>query len=217
MLEGLTKFALAYMLGNLMGGQVVGRLRGGVDLRRFGSGNVGAANALRTQGKAFALAVLLIDAGKGAAAALAIPAISWPATAPFVLPLAWLQYLCGIGVVLGHCYPFMLGFRGGKGAATLAGVFAALLWPALIWMLASFVLVVLLTGYVSLATLASTMVAVLYVALVDDRGLASATGAFTLAMAALVLFKHRANIRRLRRGAELRFDRAMVIQRWLQR
>ena len=77
MLELAIEFLGAYLIGNVMGGQVVGRLRGGVDLGKLGSGNIGATNALRTQGKLFALAVLLIDVFKGVCAVLFVPAVAW--------------------------------------------------------------------------------------------------------------------------------------------
>lgn len=217
MLEALVKTLLAYFVGNLMGGHLVGWLRGGVDLRNHGSGNVGATNALRTQGKWFALAVLAIDAGKGAFAALVIPAMHWPLPAAVVLPRDWQAYLCGVGVAVGHCYPALWKFRGGKGVATLAGVFAALLPLALPWILLTFVLVILLTGYVSLATLMAAATALLYVTCFDAQGVNSALGAFTLAMGLLVVFKHRENIARLLRGEEHCFEKARVLSRWRNR
>lgn len=224
--EVLAKMLLAYLLGNIMGGQIVGWMRGGVDLRRLGSGNVGATNALRTQGAGFALAVLAIDVLKGVVAALALPAIPFPNPFPnpfpspfpsMSLPRSWIGYCCGVGVALGHCYPATLGFRGGKGVATLAGVFGALVWPALPMMLAVFVLIVLLSGYVSLATIGATVMALFYAACIDARGLWSALGAFTLAMCALVVFKHRKNLLRLWRGEEHRFEQARLLGRLLER
>jgi glycerol-3-phosphate acyltransferase PlsY len=216
MLEALVKAALAYALGNVMGGHLVGRLRGGVDLRSLGSGNVGATNALRTQGAAFALMVLAIDAGKGLVACLLLPALPWPDSAtPW--PRDWLAYLCGIAVTLGHCYPAAYGFKGGKGVATLAGVFAALLPTGLSWMLVGFVLVLLLSGYVSLATLCAAAIAGLYVACIDSRGALSALGVFTALMMLTIAFKHRENIGRLWRGEEHRFEKMRVIGRWFER
>src|SRR5689334_22048078 len=114
-----------------MGGILIGRLRGGVDLRTMGSGNVGATNALRTQGKAFALAVFAIDAGKGVLAATAIPAVPWNLPGALLFGRDTLPYACGIAVALGHIFPAWFHFHGGKGIATLAGVYATLLTPAL--------------------------------------------------------------------------------------
>ena len=217
MLELIIKFLGAYLLGNLLGGEIVGALSGGANLRKVGSGNIGATNALRTQGKLFALAVLLIDIFKGVAAVTFVPAINWHWVAPLYWNPVWQEYLCGLAVTLGHCYPLRHRFAGGKGVATLAGVFGALLPWSLPWLLGSFVLVILLTGYASLATLVASLMAVFYVACVGNDGIASPAGTFTLVMAALVAFKHRENIRRLLRGEEHRFEKARVLGRWLSR
>lgn len=214
--EIILKAALAYALGNLMGGILVGRLRGGVDLRAVGSGNVGATNALRTQGAAFALLVLAIDVGKGVAAALLLPLLPLN-SGESLASREQLGYVCGVAVTLGHCYPALYGFRGGKGVATLAGVFGALLPLALPWMLAGFVLIVMLSGYVSLATLGAAAIAGLYVVCFDARGGVSDAAAFTACMAVLVVFKHRENIVRLFHGNENRFEKLRLIGRWLER
>src|SRR6201996_508431 len=113
----LIKVARSYLLGSIIGSLVVGRLRGGVDIRKLGSGNAGGTNALRTQGKVFAFWVMVIDIGKG-----------WLATkvlAPLVVPglfyavdVEGIAALCGFAVILGHVYPVWYGFRGGKGVAT---------------------------------------------------------------------------------------------------
>ena len=126
-------------------------------------------------------------------------------------------FVCGAAVTLGHCYPAAWGFKGGKGVATLAGVFGAVLPCSLPWVLGAFVLVVALSGYVSLATLCATATAALYVALGDPRGPLSAAGGFTAFMAMLVVFKHRDNIRRLMSGTESRFDKLRILGRWRDR
>ncbi len=211
MLEYLIKSLLAYGLGGIMGGDVMRWVGGGADLRSAGSGNVGATNALRTRGVKFALGVLLIDIGKGIAAVLLIPRLPW-LSATEASTHALLPYFCGYGVALGHCYPLFQRFRGGKGVATLTGVFAALLPALLPWLLITFLLMVMLTGYVSLASITGSIVAVLVVGLFG-AGFASAAGIFTSAMLVLVLFKHRQNLARLWAGTEARFEKA----RWLGR
>src|ERR1700743_3273260 len=106
MTEWIIKALLSYLLGSIVGGLVVGRLRGGVDIRKVGSGNAGGTNALRTQGKGFAFWVMVIDIGKG-----------WVAAGPLAGADAWLAVSCGLAVILGHVYPLWYGFRGGKGVA----------------------------------------------------------------------------------------------------
>ncbi|MGQ0698099.1 MAG: glycerol-3-phosphate 1-O-acyltransferase PlsY [Panacagrimonas sp.] len=213
--ELIIKAVLAYLLGNIMGGHLVGRLRG-VDLGSIGSGNIGATNALRTQGKGFAMLVLAIDVIKGVLGALAVPALPI-SFGDHAMDREQLGYVCGAAVTLGHCYPALWRFKGGKGVATLAGVFGALLLPSLPWILLSFVLVVMLTGYVSLATLIAATTAGVYVIGFDAHGALSAAGAFTAFMLLLVAFKHRENIQRLVAGTESRFDKLRVIGKWLDR
>ena len=217
MIELLTKLALAYLLGTVMGGVVVGRLRGGVDLRAQGSGNVGATNALRTQGGAFALVVLAIDVGKGVLAATAVPALPWPLPGALAAGRDALPYYCGAAAAIGHVYPVWFGFRGGKGAATLAGIFATLLTAALPWMLLAFALVLVLTGYVGLGTVTAALTALLWVACFSPHGVFSAVGLFTVVMALLVVFTHRQNLARVWQGRENRFEKAMLLRRWLGR
>lgn len=218
MTELLIKAALAYALGNLMGGHILGRLRG-IDLAQIGSGNVGATNALRTQGSAFAVLVLSIDVLKGVLGALAIPSLPLDlgGTDGLSRDPQFQSFVCGAAVTLGHCYPAAWKFRGGKGVATLAGVFGAVLPASLPWILVGFALIVMLSGYVSLATLGATALAGFYVACIDARGAWSAAGGFTAFMALLVVFKHRDNIRRLLAGSENRFDKLRVLGRWRDR
>jgi glycerol-3-phosphate acyltransferase PlsY len=215
MTDLLLKVLAAYLLGGLMGGDVMRWIKGGADLRQEGSGNVGATNALRTRGAGFAAGVLAIDVGKGVLAALGIPALQLPGLVP-ALPQAEMGFLCGIAVALGHCYPLFQKFRGGKGVATLAGVFGALLPLALPWMLLAFALAVILTGYVALASIGGALTAYLYVAGFDG-GVQSPAGCFALAMTLLVVFKHRENIQRLFKGSEHQFKKAMLLHKWLAR
>lgn len=214
MTEIFFKSLLAYLLGTLMGGSVVGALCGGVDLRKVGSGNVGATNALRTQGKTFALAVLLIDAGKGVLAVTLLPAWTWTWSDVTVLPRESLAYVCGAAVALGHIYPVWYGFRGGKGVATLMGVYGAVLPAAFPWMAATFVLITMLSGFVALSSIGGALCATIFVAL--TTGLLTPAGGFTLAMSALVIFKHRDNLQRIARGEEYRFEKARALGRMLR-
>ncbi|GMV69593.1 MAG: glycerol-3-phosphate acyltransferase [Pseudomonadota bacterium] len=204
----LIKLLLSYLLGSVLGSLLLGRLRG-VDVRQHGSGNAGATNALRVLGRGMAVAVLAIDAGKGVLAVTLIPALPF-GPGP---ELSWVPILCAFAVVLGHVYPVFHGFKGGKGAATLIGVVLGLMPIGAACVFATWLLVLVLTGYVGLATLCAALVAPIYVAAVVPDGLASPLGAFALIMAAFVFYTHRENIRRLLGGNENRFERVMLLRR----
>ncbi|HVY67016.1 MAG TPA: glycerol-3-phosphate 1-O-acyltransferase PlsY [Gammaproteobacteria bacterium] len=207
MLELGIKFTLAYLLGAVLGSLVVGRLYGGVDIRKVGSGNPGGTNALRTQGKTFALLVMLIDVGKGILAAAVIP--------PLVLPGIGLDasverstvlYASAFAAIVGHVFPVWFAFRGGKGGATAGGLVCFLAPVAGTVMIGSWLLIVLLTGYVGIATVSAAVVAVVviaFTALPEDPGLFT----FACATAALVIFAHRGNLKRMLNGTESRFSR----------
>lgn len=213
MTEAIVKILLAYLLGSIMGGLLVGKLRGGVDIRAAGSGNAGASNAWRTQGPIFGIAVFVIDIGKGIIAALLLPQLALPGLEPAPAAVAtWVPYGCGLAVMLGHVYPIFFGFRGGKGVATLMGVWACLLTLALPWALAVLVLTLVFTGYISLGSMLAGWAITLAAAL-QHASLASAPVLFALATALLLMVTHRANIARLLAGNENRFTRIMLFSR----
>jgi acyl phosphate:glycerol-3-phosphate acyltransferase len=195
------KITLSYLLGSLLGSLVIGKLKG-VDIRQQGSGNAGGTNALRTQGWQFAAGVMLIDIGKGWLAAALIP--SWTlAGFPASVAMIWTQIACAIAVVVGHVYPLWFGFRGGKGAATLVGVVAGLVPAALPYVLGSWLLVLMLTGFVGLSTMLATAGFNVWVWLagpVDNQPLR----VFGVLMMVFVVFTHRSNIQRMRSGTENR-------------
>lgn len=213
MLELGLKTLLAYLLGSIVGSLVVGRLRGGVDIRKLGSGNPGGTNALRTQGPVFAFWVILIDAGKGWLAAGLLPGLQLPGIGmdPSI-DRHWLAVACASAVVIGHIYPVWHGFRGGKGAATLVGVLLGLKPVALVPVLIVWLLLVLLTGFVGLATLLATATFPAYVAAngMDPSG---ALLTFGCAMLVLVCYTHRANIERMRAGTENRAQRLWLLRK----
>jgi glycerol-3-phosphate acyltransferase PlsY len=209
MLELGVKTLLAYLLGSVVGALLLGALRG-VDIRTQGSGNAGGTNALRTQGRLFALGVVLVDVSKGWVAARLIPSLTWPAPDPTV-DRSWLVVSCAGAVVVGHVYPIWHEFRGGKGAATLVGVIAGIAPAALLPLAAVWLLVVALTGFVGLSTICAAVSLPLLLALAAQRGwpaLAGATDttyvAFASLMAAFMAFTHRANLRRMLSGTEHR-------------
>lgn len=199
--------ATAYLLGALPGGLLFSRVRG-VDLRASGSGSAGATNALRAGGPLLGIAVLLFDAGKGVAAAGLLPRLA-PAAS------SWLPEACAAAAVLGHVFPVWFRFRGGKGFATALGAIGILSPLALAPILGIWLLVLVLSGYVSLATLAGIAVYPVFVVALPglDRP-ALIVLAFFLAL--FLLFTHRSNVRRLASGSEHRFERARLIGRGLR-
>jgi glycerol-3-phosphate acyltransferase PlsY len=202
MLELGVKSLLAYLLGALLGSLVLGRLRG-VDIRHLGSGNAGATNALRTQGKWFGLCVLLIDMGKGVLAVRYLPTAVLPGV-PLDPQLGreWLTLACALAVIVGHVYPVWFGFRGGKGVATLVGVIGAVQPRLLLPVLCTWCLVLLLTGYVGLASMVAGAVLVGFVALFEPGN--GPLLIFCASVELLVVFTHRGNIARMLRGEEHR-------------
>jgi acyl phosphate:glycerol-3-phosphate acyltransferase len=210
MLELGTKLLIAYLLGTALGSLILGRLRG-VDIRSMGSGNAGATNALRTQGRLFGFLVLLIDIAKGMLAVWWLPTAVLPGIGidPEV-SRAWLTAACGFAVIIGHVYPVWFEFRGGKGAATVIGVVAAMELRLLLPLLLSWLVVLLLSGYVGLATMLSTCVLAIAVWVLEPNNVP--LGTFCAAIAAFVIFTHRANIARMRAGKENRVRRAWLFR-----
>jgi glycerol-3-phosphate acyltransferase PlsY len=203
----------AYLLGSVVGSLVVGRLRGGVDIRKLGSGNAGATNALRTQGAAFAITVIAIDIGKGWLAAGWLPGLALPGVAPSTAPLAtWLPAACGVAAILGHCFPVWHGFRGGKGVATLIGAFAGLDAWLLLPLFATWLGVVIVSGYVGLASIVAALALPIYL-LIRDGATFTAELCFAIACGLLVLYTHRGNVKRMRAGTEPRARRLWLFGR----
>lgn len=194
----------AYLLGSLSGSLLLGRLRG-VDIRTQGSGNAGGTNAFRTQGLKFALGVVVVDIGKGALAA-------WLGLR--FGEAGWVAYATAFAAVIGHVWPVWHGFRGGKGAATVIGA-TLVLWPTTVpLLLAMWICVLILTGYVGLGTvLTGLALATLAIATrVDTPRLA-----FAIAAALLLVWTHRGNLARLRAGTESRFEKARLLHRLARR
>ena len=210
MLELGVKTLLAYLLGTLLGSLILGRLKG-VDIRGMGSGNAGATNALRTQGKIFGAAVLLVDVLKGVAAVRWLPALLLPGVGLDAdVSRQWLTLACGFAVVLGHVYPVWFGFRGGKGVATVVGVVGALEPRLLLPLIVCWFVVVLLTGYVGLASMLAgvTLVVAVYVREPDNVPLL----VFCIGITALLVYTHRGNIARMAAGTESRARRLWLFR-----
>ena len=184
----LLAFASGYLAGSVPSGLVLTRWAGLGDIRKIGSGNIGATNVLRTGRKGLALATLLFDLAKGAL--------------PTLVAHRWLgpdaAVAAGAGAILGHCFPAWLGFKGGKGVATAAGVILGFTPAVLGLLFLVFAAVVATTRYVSLA---SVLVAALAPVVAWLLGETQAAWLYLL-VGALVVAKHRANIRRLIAGEE---------------
>lgn len=185
----LGMLAFGYLVGSIPFGVVITRLGGLGDIRKIGSGNIGATNVLRTGNKLLAVLTLLGDGGKGAVAVLAASPLGPQAAAA-----------AGLGAFLGHLYPVWLGFKGGKGVATYLGVLAAFAWPAALVFAVVWLLVAFLTRYSSLAALLAAAATPMVLA---GLGNWLGVGLFTV-LTVLVFIRHHANLSRLMRGEESR-------------
>lgn len=201
------KIILAYLLGSVSGSLLLGRLKK-VDIRSQGSGNAGGTNAFRTQGLVFALPVVVIDIGKGFLAAWWIPGISFGGTVAAMDP-GLLTMACGFAAVVGHCFPIWHGFRGGKGAATAIGALIVIEPWLLLPLAVTWLLVLVLTGYVGLSTVSAGFSLVPASLWLNNQPLL----VFSALLAFFLLFTHRVNMRKLLNGTEYRFERIHIFSR----
>lgn len=192
--------AAAYLLGSIPFGLLLSKLFGGGDVRKAGSGNVGATNVARVAGPLPGIFTLVLDGTKGAAAV-------WLAARFTNESAAWMT-VAGLAALIGHCYPVWLRFRGGKGVATAAGMFLVLCPLAALGSISVFILTVVFWRYVSLGSIAAAaaMPMLIYFLWAPHHAppLIVTFGAFAAAM--LVVYKHDANIQRLVEGREARFS-----------
>jgi acyl phosphate:glycerol-3-phosphate acyltransferase len=197
MTDAVQWLAAAYLLGAIPTSYLAGRLFGGIDLRQHGSRNLGATNLYRVLGWKFAIPVGLFDISKGA-----IPVLVF---GPRVPAVPYFPIWCGIMAVIGHVFSVFVGFRGGKGVATAAGMVIALAPLAFPLVLVAWALVVWLTGYVSLGSIVAAALFPLADYLVQPARRTWVTVLFDIGIAAFIIWKHRANIQRLLAGTENRF------------
>jgi len=188
----LASAVLGYLLGSIPFGVVITSQAGVGDLRKVGSGNIGATNVLRTGRRDLALMTLAGDAGKGAVAVLLAGAIFSPVAAA----------VAGGAAFLGHLFPAWLGFRGGKGVATFFGVMIAAAWPVGLAAGATWIAVAAAFRYSSLAALVAAALAPIFAGLM--RGWGSPQFWLALGMAVLIFVRHRENLERLIEGKESR-------------
>jgi len=181
-------FFLGYALGSIPFGLIFSHLGGAGDIRKVGSGNIGATNVLRTGKKWLALATLLSDAGKGFAPVLLCRLYLGQEAALFA----------AAGAFLGHLFPVWLRFRGGKGVATYIGIVTALYWPAGVFFCASWLSIALISRYSSLSALIAAALTPAFVLTAASPGLA----AFVAALSAFLIARHHQNIKKLIAGEE---------------
>lgn len=189
----------SYLLGAIPTSYLVGRLLKGIDLREHGSKNLGATNLYRTLGWRYAIPVGLFDVAKGA-----IPVLLFGPRAPEV---PYFPIWCGLMAVLGHVFSVFVGFKGGKGVATAAGMVIGLAPLAFPVVVVVWVLIVWLTGYVSLGSIVAAGLFPLADWLLHPARRSAVTLIIDLALAGFLIWKHRANIQRLMAGTENRFGK----------
>ena len=198
----LVAVVLSYVSGSIPAAYLAGKWSG-VDLRAHGSGNLGATNVLRVLGVKIGLLVFAVDIAKGAIPVRLLP----PLTSTTPTTQIWIAVACGVAAILGHVRPVFLGFgKGGKGVATACGVFLALAPLQTLVTLLIFTVVVLSSGYVSLASLTAAFSLPVLVA--ATLGVRSPLLSVAVVTTLFVFWTHRANIQRLRAGSEYRFSRA---------
>lgn len=197
----LLAIVLSYLVGSIPAGYIVGRLFKGIDIRSYGSGNIGFTNALRVLGVVPGIIVLLADVGKGAAAVLAISRLG--GLQPNALT-PYLPSLCGAFAIAGHIWTVFLKFRGGKGVATSLGIFTSLSPLAGLISLGVWIIVVAITRYVSLGSMLLCISFCVAVFITSGEYIWG-TRILALAVTAIVIYKHKGNIQRLIRGEERKF------------
>ena len=186
---------LCYLVGGIPFGYLLVKLKTGGDVRDEGSGNIGATNVLRTQGRGLGVLTLVLDGLKGFAAVWVMAQV----TQDSMLSLLWVS-AAAVAVMVGHIYPIFLKFKGGKAVATFIGAFAYLTPLPLLGVLILFVVVVAVTGYISLASVVAAASFPFGVWLIMHPAPAVLVAAFIAA--GLIVYKHKANLDRLRAGTE---------------
>ena len=186
MIELMILIFAGYLAGSIPFGIVCARLAGLGDIRKIGSGNIGATNVLRSGNKLAAFGTLIGDAGKGAIAVMVAIMTGYEDVAA----------MAGLAAVIGHCYPLWLGFKGGKGVATAIATIAVLYWPAGLMMAATWLIMSLIFRISSLSALTGFVTATGLAALYYDQWV------YIGAIAALSFWRHKDNIARLMAGTE---------------
>ena len=187
---------LSYLLGSISGSLILGKLWK-VDIRDLGSGNAGGTNALRSVGILFGLLTFIIDLTKGI-----IPAYLAQDSIPMML-------LCGFSAMLGHVYPIFYNFKGGKGAGTLLGVLVVALPVATLYIISTWCIILILTGYVGLSTMLAIFSLLVYSMIYTSYPFII----FSACAFLFIIYTHRSNIQRMKEGNENQFSKVMIFKR----
>jgi len=198
-LELLITVIVSYVLGSIPTGYIITKKLKGIDIRREGSGNIGATNVKRILGMKWFFIVLALDALKGFVPVFTVSVI-FKASYPF-LPI-----LAGLCAILGHTFTMFLNFKGGKGVATALGVFLALTPFSVLTAVLAFVITLLMFGYISLGSITASILLPFLVYIYGETGYLYLTWIFSLIAAAFVVYKHKDNIKRLFEGTENKFE-----------
>jgi glycerol-3-phosphate acyltransferase PlsY len=207
MLSILVIIVLSYLIGSFPTSIIVGRLLKGIDIREHGSGNAGGTNVFRVLGPGPGISVMLFDAFKGFAATFWVSRIvidSMPLESGMIMILA------GVSAILGHIWTIFAGFKGGKGVGTAAGMLAALFPKALLICLAVFFIVLFISKIVSLSSMAAAIalpITLTFFRYMFDMRVVTSLYVFSFIAAALIVFTHRSNIKRLMNGTENKFGK----------
>ncbi len=215
MLNLIVVVILSYLVGSIPNSIIVTRLVKGVDIRDVGSGNAGGSNVIRFLGWKFGLLVILLDALKGAFAVIIISRLyfgsfPFPNATPFD-EFTLIQIMAGVAAVIGHIWTVFAGFRGGKGIATGLGVLVTIVTTDMLLALGIFVIVVSLSKYISLGSISAAVSIPLILVVrenmfgVDIQGYATVLP-FSILLALLVIYTHRANLGRIFKGSESRIS-----------
>jgi glycerol-3-phosphate acyltransferase PlsY len=196
--------AAAYFMGAIPTGYLIVKAKKGTDIRKIGSGNIGATNVKRVLGMKWFLIVLVIDALKGFVPVMAAALI-------FGDKYSYVAVIAGLAAILGHTFTIFLNFKGGKGVATSLGVFLALAPLSLLTSMVVFVILLIFFGYISLGSIAAAAMLPIFVYIYGE-GNCSAAGCFYLiqvlaiAGSIFIIYKHKDNIKRLMKGTESKFE-----------
>jgi len=200
---------LGYLVGSFPTSIVVGKLIFHKDPREHGSGNAGGTNTWRVFGWKAGLFVMLFDVGKGVVATLFVSRLPAPASVPYEI----IELIAGSAAVMGHIWTIFAKFKGGKGVGTAAGMLIALYPVAIIICIGIFLIMIVLTGYVSLGSLTAALVLPFVLWIMDSTGWHSIPPVlfyFSIPIVLLIYYTHRSNIKRLLQGNENRFDKVRI-------